>query len=186
MGIFQILLKDKGPRHPQNRVEAFTRILMKLELPKIFIRFGVNFFAEHMMKDAIKLKKEHGFNNDEMKIIYEVMTDVIQQNEKAWTCAGMPAYNKDRRLWTNMRDITCTIADSDTYYLLRVFYILSGLFERQSEFKIQKWKDSPWWGYEEMERAKEWKKQWEEQIKKLQMQEFEKIIDSDENGQTKL
>ena len=182
----RMIFRKKAEVSPEmEKMHVFTTILMKLELPKKIIRFGVNFFAEHIVSDAIALKKKYGFNNPEVKIIYEVMSDVIQKNEKAWTLPKMPAYNKDRRLWTNLRDISTLIADSDSYYTLRTFYILNGLFEREAEFQMAKHKEMPYWNYEEFCKAKAYQDMWEKKVEELRKQDLEKMM-GEINEQTKL
>lgn len=112
--------------------KKFSKGWLLHKVGKQFIRFAVNFLAEHILASVIRYKKETGWLNPEIQIFYEDISRIIEIEEARWTWGGKKPkgeYNADRRLWTNIRDVLCILLDEDSFYFLRFIYLLSFTFE---------------------------------------------------------
>lgn len=130
-------------------------------MSKKFIIWAVNTLAEKKMKKVIKYKRENGYHNPEIKIHYDLWSNLISQEEAI----------KDERMvrfFSNLRDIICTHLDEDTYYLLRFYHLLHLHFENQDLFESAMKREYGYYHYVTLLKEKE-------QLDKVMDEELEKL-----------
>ena len=109
------------------------------DVSKQFIRKTVGYLGKRYTP-IVKEKLEKGFSNPEIKLLYDNWTEIIEIEDYA----DKPE-DANFKLFTQMRDIVCTILDEDSFYLLRFFYLME-LFHRDYEkYNIEMHKMRAYW-----------------------------------------
>jgi hypothetical protein len=142
---------------------------------KFILRAGVDVLY-WCIKGAYKNKIEKGWINPELEILHKDIGEVIESNwrynKNAWIGEAMCGNikhlkydNKDVKLWTKGRAIACTFFDEDTYYFLRLLYLLDLTFKHQEQYRIEMHKTRPYWNWQEIA---QWMQLEEEKLKRRQ------------------
>lgn len=96
-------------------------------------------YADGVTHDVAEEKNKNGWINPEIKILYDIFTEIIEQDER------MRNKGEDhvRDLYTGLRNVVCVTLDEDSHYLLRFFLFCDLLNEHREEFaaahKKNKW-----------------------------------------------
>lgn len=115
---------------------------------KKFLRFAIDKLANNIMKDVIEYKKAKGWHNQEVKILYDDLTEVIRACRHGEDEVKNNTGNY--KVYCDVRDIFCTIMDEDSYYLLRFFYFLDLTFEHENRYRMAHHKARVYWRWEEI------------------------------------
>mgnify|MGYP001575582621 CR=1 FL=1 len=136
------------------------------------IRKFINYLAETHYKEIYKMKLKEGWINPEVAILHDkIFGKLIEKESKAWTGKvkdGRPEdiaataendcldgkltpehmeMGRNERLWLNLRIIACCLADEDSYYLLRIFFLANLFYASYSDLNIAWHRERPYWDW---------------------------------------
>ena len=107
------------------------KLIHKLAKPILMNAFS---YMDGVMAEVAEEKvKNNTWNNQAIKMLYEIMTDLIKDDE----ICRLPGEQFDpiRQMWLNARNAGCTILDEDTHYAMRIMYMFDQIVERWPQIK---------------------------------------------------
>ena len=106
-------------------------MIHKLAKPILMNAFS---YMDGVMADVCVDKvKNNSWNNEAIKMLYEIMTDLIADDEICRLPDGQ--FDPIRQMWMNARNAGCTILDEDTHYAMRVMNMFDQIAERWPKLK---------------------------------------------------
>lgn len=115
---------------------------------KKFLRWAIKQLTHRIMKDVIEYKKKNGWINQEVKILYDDLTEVIRSGR--YEEHEIKNNEGNYRMYSDVRDLLCVLLDEDSYYLLRFFYFLDLTFEHENRYRLAHHKARVYWHWEEI------------------------------------
>lgn len=139
---------------------------------KNFVRDFVNRWGESAEMQAILARKlgEPGWVNPEIGILWNEFGELIEKEKILWdikddTTASGEQINRNERFWRNLRIIVCMTLDEDSYYVLRLFYMVELIVRDYKLYNIEEvHRHKAYWNWEEV------RLKIQEEAKKKQMQ----------------
>lgn len=101
-------------------------------------------------EDIIKGKMEKGWQNPEIKLLYENWGEVIEKDKNVFK--SEQEYDHIRDFMSKLRAIVCCQLDEDSHFTLRFFYFLEVLFRDQEKYRIEWHKNRAYWDWEKIKR----------------------------------
>lgn len=101
-------------------------------------------YVRDMFADVLNNKNTHGWVNPEAKLLYDILSEIIKRDE----ILRKGDDDHIKRMWMNIRDITCVVMDEDTHYMLRVLYLVELLNKMYPEFRIQSHRNRAYWNWD--------------------------------------
>lgn len=119
------------------------RLIHKLAKP---IMMNAMSYMDGALDGIIEEKQKNGWVNPEVKILFDIFTEIMERDE----VCRLPneQYDPIRGFMTNLRNVTCTVLDEDSHYLLRLFYFIELVNERYPDFRIEMHKKRAYWDWE--------------------------------------
>ena len=104
-------------------------------------------YLSAMLEDVIREKKEKGWVNPEIGILYSNFTEMIEKDYPIMEVED-GKYDHIRRFYCGVRDILCAILDEDSHYFLRFLYMLEILHRDYDLYRIEMHKEKVYWDWE--------------------------------------
>lgn len=116
-------------------------------------------YTDGVMAPIAEEKNKNGWVNPEMKILYDIFTDIIACDEPL----RKQGQDHIRDLYTGLRNLVCVTLDEDSHYLARFYFFcylihkhypeLDDAFQRSK--LVYKWDEQAKWLEDQLERRKQ-------------------------------
>lgn len=128
---------------------------------KLAIRDFVLKQAAKHYKPIYEKKIKEGWINPEIGLIHDIFGEIIDKEEIVWLRQDAQnadqillnddiTINRNRELWHSIRMIVCCLFDEDSYYMLRMLFLLDALFRNQDKFRMEMHKSRAYWNWDEI------------------------------------